>query len=706
MEKGAQNIMQKFYNSEIQGMIDFWEEIGLTPDYSLNTDGRYQGNLIEFKLVFTDLLKHKEQVKRYVAAYNSCALPIPKFGYLISINQGKYIKIDNQTGVEISSGSWNNPKDFLNEFSNQNEYIKGWIDEYSIVAYNNFLCETYGKVFKTKEDVKKEFIAPKYLNIRPFDWDNQITLEETNENSIGWLHFNMNMLGPFLLKKQLGAFFTPEQYVKIATDMIREAIKRVPDGNDYIIFDRCAGTGNLERFLHEDELKHCVLNTYDYTEWTTLKGLYNERVKMIIPPTRNYIDFNNGLLTNGDALSEEFFNFCFNRGQGNIFDKEFEEQSKLIASWFKDDKMTIIMIENPPFVEPQGGASQGKPTFTIKDKFLYKEMAKEKFETKNVNRATENLFIWSAFKFFLRQPTDSYILFSPIKYWKSQHIVDKKYLSGYICNRANFNATESGIVLLHWTNENACNEYLSVDSDLGKRTIKKMHSNPAKLLVDSDKTPIAYLFNLSNIPKADNGKLINNISAYTSYCKVQKAYCLSSENILSQLPLWCANCYEYADYTEREVIMKTADGDKAYLDDIDFLKACFIWSILSNKNKCLSNDIVRNEFCLSQDTLSDKILATFILNGEDSKLLTLWNQILDETKTKEEFVPNYTYGLNQIDKDINIKIGSGTFNKTGKEIEIPKYRELDEKIKQLKELLKNYYNDFIKDKLFKYELLK
>ena len=164
--------MQKFYNSEIQGMIDFWEEIGLTPDYSLNTDGRYQGNLIEFKLVFTDLLKHKEQVKRYVSAYNSCALPIPKFGYLISINQGKYIKIDNETGAEISSGTWNNPKDFLNEFSNQNEYIKGWIDEYSIVAYNNFLCETYGKVFKTKEKAKKAGKSQNnYVITIPIEWE-------------------------------------------------------------------------------------------------------------------------------------------------------------------------------------------------------------------------------------------------------------------------------------------------------------------------------------------------------------------------------------------------------------------------------------------------------------------------------------------------------------------------------------------------------
>lgn len=56
------------YNSEIQGMIDFWTELGLEPDYDLNTDGRFKGNLIEFKLVFYDLKKHKEQIKRYVEA--------------------------------------------------------------------------------------------------------------------------------------------------------------------------------------------------------------------------------------------------------------------------------------------------------------------------------------------------------------------------------------------------------------------------------------------------------------------------------------------------------------------------------------------------------------------------------------------------------------------------------------------------------------
>lgn len=698
-------MLQK-YNSEIEGMIDFWKEINIEPDYELNTDGRFKGNLIEFKLVFYDMKKHKQQVLRYIESYNSCALPIPKYSYLISINEHKYLKIDNETKQEIEYGSWDTPQDFLSDFTKQDEYIKGWIDEYSIVAYNNKLCNDYKKIIKNKEDVKNEFISPKFLNIKPFDWDAQIN-KENSENNIGWLHFNMNMLGPLLLKKQLGAFFTPEKYVKIATSMVRDAIKRVPAGNDYIILDRCAGTGNLERFLLPQELEHCVLNTYDYTEWTTLKGLYDGRVKMIIPPTRQYIDLNKGLLTDGDALSEEFNNFCFHSGQTSFFDNIYEKQSKMLAEWLKNDNMTIILLENPPFVEPQGGASQGKPTFKIKDKFLYKEMAKEKFETKNVNRASENLFIWSGFKFFLKQPTDSYILFSPIKYWKSQHIIDKKFINGYICNRANFNASEGGIALIQWLNTNDNNEYLEVDSDLGKRTIFKIHSNPSKLLVDSKlDEPIAYLFNLSNIPKPDNGKLVNDIDAYESYRKVQKAYMLSDDNILAQIPLWIANCYEYQDYTEREVIMKTGDKNFDYAQDKKFLYKCLLWAGISQMNKCLSKENLLNQFCFGQNTKVDIILLNYTLDNTDKKIYNLWSEILTIAKDKGEFNPTYNYGLFQLDKDINIKIGSGSFNKKNEEIMVPKYSNLDEKINLLKELLKEYYKTELKPKLFEYELLK
>jgi hypothetical protein len=697
--------MQNNYNSEIQGMIDFWAEIGLTPDYELNTDGRFNGNLIEFKLVFTDLKKHKEQLKRYIKAYNSAALPIPRYSFLISINERKFIKIDNERNIEISHGEWKEPEDFLYDLVNCKDYVLGYIDEYSIVAYNNKLCKDFPKIIKTKEDVKNEFIFPCFLKIKPFDWNGQIKAEEQNKMQIGWLHFNMNMLGPNLLKKQLGAFFTPDRYVEISTAMVRDAIRRVPQRNDYIILDRCAGTGNLERFLHEEELLHCVLNTYDYTEWTTLKGLYEGRVKMIIPPTRKHLDFNNGLLTNGDALSEEFGNFCFHSGQVGFYDSEFEKESKQISFWLKDPKMTIIMLENPPFVEPQGGADKGKPTFAVKDNYLYKVMAKEKFDSKNVNREIANLFIWSAFKYYLKE-NDFYILYSPIKYWKSQHIVDYKYIGGYICNRKSFNASDGGICLIEWQKIKQTNDTLVFNSDIGQRVIKKLYNNPLPLMQDSNRKPLAWIFNLSNIPKFENGKLINDIESMISYLKVQKAYKLAEDNILQQLPLFVANSYEMEDYTEIEVIMKSADGGTKYQNDRELLKNCFLWSCISQKNKCVSNDRVRNELCLMQNTKADEILSQFTLNDKDNELLFAWQNVLKQIILTKEYDNKFSYGLSQIENEINIKEPSGTKNKKGEDIMKPKYPELDEKIKILKEILKSYYKTQIKDKLFEYELLK
>ncbi|MFV8480670.1 hypothetical protein ACNQ2O_03525 [Mycoplasma sp. AA7A] len=41
--------MQKQYISEIQGMFDFYAELGVTPNYDLNTDGVIKGTIIEFK---------------------------------------------------------------------------------------------------------------------------------------------------------------------------------------------------------------------------------------------------------------------------------------------------------------------------------------------------------------------------------------------------------------------------------------------------------------------------------------------------------------------------------------------------------------------------------------------------------------------------------------------------------------------------------
>ncbi|MDD4104171.1 MAG: hypothetical protein PHU89_04150, partial [Bacilli bacterium] len=90
----------------------------------------------------------------------------------------------------------------------------------------------------------------------------------------------------------------------------------------------------------------------------------------------------------------------------------------------------------------------------------------------------------------------------------------------------------------------------------------------------------------------------------------------------------------------------------------------------------------------------------------DSELLESWRQVFECAKAKSEFDLSKTYGLSQIDDEINIKIGSGQFNKKGEEIMVKKYLDLDEKINQLKKSLKDYYLKFIKPKLFEYQLLK
>ncbi len=68
--------MKNIYQSELEWMQDFYKELELEPDYSLNTDWKINWNLLEFKLNFTNLNAHKNQIKRYIQAYNSGAYQI------------------------------------------------------------------------------------------------------------------------------------------------------------------------------------------------------------------------------------------------------------------------------------------------------------------------------------------------------------------------------------------------------------------------------------------------------------------------------------------------------------------------------------------------------------------------------------------------------------------------------------------------------
>ena len=689
--------MEKIYKSEIEGMQDFWQELEMLPDYSCNTDGKINGILFEMKLEIKSYSEVEKQIKRYIRAYNAIGNSIPSKAIALDINQRKYNLYNISTNKEgntslqkIKEDCWVNANDFKDLInSTLNQYSKGWVCEESIVSYNNEYCKKYKTA--SKEKVKTEFINPQELYIYSFEWDTQLSIEMTDREQDNWLTFNMNMLGCSLLKKQLGAYFTPDKYVKISTNYLKECIGQIKaDGFDYVIIDTCAGTGNLEKFFETEWLERTILNTYDYTEWTTLKGLYEGRVKMIIPHTNKHRN-EKGLLLDGDALSKQFNNYLSDWIEKNI----------------DRNKCKIIMLENPPFAEPQGNASKGQETFTVKDIYIYQEMGKYKFSKKNANRDLANLFIWKAFNII---KTDYYILYSPIKYWKSQHIVDKTFIKGHCCNRGYFNASEGCITLILWKNQNKENISLTLTDDFNSKTvIPKQFKNPAELLKDTNQEPFVYLFNLSNIPKSDNGKLVNNIAAYAKYCKTQKAYKLGNDNILQQLPLWVANCYEYKKYTEIDVIMKSADAGIKYQEDFEFLQKCFVWSAITNKNVCVSNDNIINQFCLYQDTSADKILKTMTLSNEDKKILSFWNKLIMKIKTKEEYNSHYKYGLYQIEKEINIDIESGRKDKTGKMVMVKKYNnsgDVDDLVKQIKKELVEYRANFIEKKLFQYQLLK
>lgn len=664
--------MKTKYKTETEAMQDFYEELEIAPDYSCNTDGCISGTLVEFKRNNSAGLPLK-QFKRYIKSFNAVALPLPRYSLFININNREFTFIDNINWKTITDGEWKYPKDLL-RFFNKKDTIKGWIDEFSIVAYNDLFYSKH--ISAKKEDFIEEVKNPKELNIEPYLWNNTGDMERSI----------LDCLGAKALKKRLGAFFTPKEYVKISTEYLRNAIARVPKGYDYIILDRCAGTGNLEALLTSEELSHCILNTYVYAEWTTLKGLYEDRVRCIIPHTKDYKDID-GLLSDGDALTEEFNKI--------ITDIIKNERKKA------DGKLVVIGLENPPYSEPQAEATRGgKKGKTWKQSSWVKEQMKGGIGGSNVKGKSStdlsNQFIWSMLKY-----VNEYIVFSPIKYWKSQHLFDGKFNEGYLCNREKFHATEAAISLISWALEKQENNCLNMKSDKGDRKIEKIKLGIGKLFTAAKHIKYDFIMtSYSGVPDFKHGFLATDIKGAgnaggISYCRVDKD--------TNRLPLWVANCYTPKDYTEKEVIMKSGDGGTKYQEDKDFLDDCFVWSCLTNANKCISNEHIKNELCFGQNTEADKL---FVPNNRNTPLVTKWQDILKIVKTTKEYNPKFTYGLHQICKDINIVIETGDYNKKNEPIMEYKYSDLNDLIKELKEQLKVFYNKYISPKLFKYELLK
>lgn len=671
--------------TELEAMRLFYNEIGYpegTIDYSCNTDGRIildertnlKGALVEFKLVRKTNLEVFKQMKRYIRAYNAKALSLPKYGVYIVTSEQKYTvfnleaeKIEDAIMIENVDLIVNNDKTcsadrYLKDTTTQ----KGWIDETSIVSYNDLYFSLKGKSRKKKDDFIAELASPTSLNIKPYTWNETGDMERKL----------LDCLGSSELKKRLGAFFTPDYAVEKSTIYLRNIINQLPDDN-YVIVDRCAGTGNLEKFLTDEELSHCILNTINYAELTTLKGLYEGRVRAILPADE--VTDPDGCMPAGDALEEQFNNDLI---------------SLINTEKSKNPNITIIGLENPPYAEPQAEATRkGKTQKKTYENYITTEMKKEIKSKTTTDFA--NKFIWSGFKYYY----DYYIVYSPVKYFKSQNLVNKHFIEGTIVNRKDFHATEAGISLMVWKNEDEVVDSWQLENSL----IKRVNKGIGKLLPScKEKVWDVSYTSYSGTPDFKHGFLSSNIKGAGNAGGI--SYCLVNDELKKRLPLFAANCYTCKDFTEKEVIMKSGDGGTAYQNDQEFLEDCFLWCCLTDKNKCWSNDSRQNETAISQNSKADQLID--LTADHRLSLKRKWDLVLLNAKACEEYNPEYKYGLAQIISELNLTEETGLITKQGKAETKKKYPTLDEQISSFKEDLKEFYNKYIESKCFQYELLK
>ena len=703
------------------------------------TDGLIGGNILEFKLVINDVNKVLSQTIKYLSRCRINGISIPANILLIDLNQAICYRFDSQDFLDsietvyIGSASINNNKfntttkpeviDYssdlggarLIEILREEKYTKINLDEDCILGWaNRYYREkpsankgdflgTNNTMFSYNGEIRHPLHFKKYIN--PYK-------EKDNEK----FKYLMDTLNDRLSKKELGAFYTPDPYCKMAIEMVREAIKLVPKGNDYVILDRCAGTGNLEEHLTEEELSHCVLSTYEYYEYHVLKARLGSDVRYIIPVNEEKGNYRNGRLENADAMSEAYI------------------KNEYLQSIINNPKITIIMLENPPYSDTSSAEFKGSGDKTVKTTrkqgFVSKEMRNdlERFNVSNVSTARDisNMFIWSAFKYYLRQPTDSYILFSPVKYFKSIGLVNKKFEGGVLLNRKHFHATPSSISLIHWRNIDAQQEEFTLkayDIELDKTTgdkqaqvnngkvrcekdvvVKKVYDVFSKLYYDKDESEkVAYL-RASSFNLDPNSCQLTRMQEKSEIYRKNGFY-LRSDNYLEKLQLFCAKLYPQANWYERDVYFTTADGGFKYLEDKEFIKACFIFTCLSQRSKCISftgsdDRFYKNELCFDTDTIASNHLASLTLNEDENKIKQIWDELLEKAKKTKNYQENIKYGTYQIIQELN------TFEKDDKKKTIYHYPELNTNINALKEELKDFYKNNIEEKLFKYELLK
>lgn len=767
------NSFSKKYDKELQGQVEFLQKYLPRIDKSLDvldvqryfSDGVVRGNLLEFKTMIDNLNVVLSQAIKYLSSMRLKGRPIPANIILISLNNTTayvYHSVDYLDKIEkvyLGAASRNNEKfvagdaicklDYSNPIEEEKligllrteQYTKIHIDENCIVGW----ASSFYKLYPTA--TKAEFIGDETGEVRiigeirkPEKFRDYIHPYTGRSNEK--FRYLMDRLNDVLHKKNLGAFYTHPLYAEKSLELVRKAIERVPEGNDYVIIDRCAGTGNLESRMTEEELSHTIVSTYEYYEYKVLMEAFGDKVRHIIPPTERIDTFNGGMVRGANALSMEYI------------------KNETIKQYVDNSQCTIILFENPPYADTTSIEHQkknaGKKSTEWKQYDAFKEMKKEIKGT--ALNDLGNVFIWSAFKYYLRQPTDSYVVYSPVKYWKAQHLIHKRFLGGFAFNRKHFHTNiAAAIMVALWSNEddaeldkfNISAYDINTDNELeyvGDLPIKKIHYSYSQKYFDKrtftdDKIGEGILCskdgteriesNTIRIKPINNDNIIGYMAVYSSGFDNPdnmasllvagrydgNGFYLRNDNYLEKLPMFAASRYVTYNraWTERSRIMKSGDGDALYKSDLkkgvigDYLLKCLLFTVLEPQNhmrEFIGSDgrHYRNQLCL--DITNGKTVAYQALqlkkkNDDESVLLDLWGKILMQSKKTANYNPAFNYGLYQIKTELNTDHVDPDTGET-----VPDYPELNGNIETLASLVKDYYLKEIVPTLFKYEFLK
>jgi hypothetical protein len=758
------------YLLERDGQLDFYNRFlpRINPTLDIddilqdNNDGVINGNLLEFKLHVVDLNAILFQCIKYLSALRLKGKPVPANILIIDVNAATlwlYRSASYLADIEklYAGGASKDNSGFIGgdaekvlhydkqldaesvvELLKENNFTKIHIDENCIVGWassfykavptarkEDFLGDDTGK-HKTIGEIRKPIHFAEYI----YPYKGQTNVK---------FNYLMDKLNDTLQKKNLGAFYTHQLYAEKSLELVRAAIARVPAGNDYIILDRCAGTGNLEAGLTDDELSHCIVSTVEYYEYKVLQELLGAKVRHIIPPVETAETFNAGLVTGADALSKEYID------------------NPIIRQYIDNPNCTIILFENPPYAETTSIEHQkkgvGAKSSSWKQSYVVAEMKKEVKGT--ASNDLGNAFIWAGFKYYLRQPTDSYIVFSPVKYWKAQHLIDKEFLGGFAFNRRHFHTNiDACIMVALWANipstiEDFMLKAFDIDENIGELTdcgdipVKRIHSLYSQNYYDKRQFPGdeygTVVLGFDGNECKSKGRIVPrlnvNILGYmtidtsgfdnpdihaslvTTALYNAHGFFLRKDNYLEKLPMFCASRYITYNraWTERARIMKSADGADRFNADVvngkltQFLLKCLLFTCTEMQNHMRTftgsdGRFYRNELCLdgtNGETIALRDIEGLYLGEKEKDLLKQWETVLQWAKKADGYNSSLTYGVYQIFAELDTSHVDETTGDT-----IWDNVELHTALAGLKTLVKDYYNSEIVPILFEYEFLK